>query len=476
MRRAVRLEFKFVRFLNDVQDIPRAFAPRLTVDDRSPNFLAWRYAHSSGTFTFEISGDVFPPRSYSVAFPGLSKLDVRKALRDFAKDSLYAYLSDLLQIKLEYGTLTGVRPTRIYYELAKKSEHPECDLVEKYHVSKEKADLIALCAKTQSGHLNSDPKKVCLYANVPFCPSRCAYCSFISAEYSRVAKSIGLYLECMKREISTLFEIVEARGFSVLATYVGGGTPTSLPPDSLYDLLSPFASLRSEFTVEAGRPDSVAPEIVEALKALNVDRTCVNPQTFSDATLERIGRRHSVSDFYRAFGLMRAAGFAVNSDLICGLPGEGPEEFASGLSRLVALRPENITLHALSFKRGSEYACAGREKEMTGAASAAMSGAHRFLADRGYLPYYMYRQKNTADNLENAGYCVEGAQCAYNMNMMEETSSILAAGAGSVSKKIEPSGAGFRIERLSSPKGIREYCERIDEICAKKLKFFGLGG
>lgn len=465
----VRLVYRREDYLNDVQDIPRAFSPYLIVDDNAEHFLQWEYSYINGIFELDIFGDIFEKRNYSFNVSDKDFSEYKRETRRFIKTSLYDFLSEVLQIKLPYGSLTGVRPTKLYYELSEKIEYPISELVKNYGVSPEKADLIANCVKNQKDYINREEKNIGFFINIPFCPTKCKYCSFISTEVFRVKDKLDFYVDCVKKEIETAFEIIDKCGYKIRSVYVGGGTPTSIGTSKLKSILSPVVGVADEFTVEAGRPDSITEEVAEVLKELGVTRVSVNPQTFSDDTLARIGRNHTVDDFYRAYELMKKRGFDINADLIAGLPGETQEIFENSVNSCIALNPANITVHTLSLKRGSDFTLSGMSKSEYGVAGNMIDYAHNALSAAGYAPYYMYRQKNMADNLENTGYTLPQKQCVYNIDMMEEAATIIGVGAGAMTKLVKDG----RIERLSDPKGFREYCERNEEVCIKKSRFFG---
>lgn len=464
----LRLECEHENYLNDVQDIPRAFSPYLIVNDHSEHFLRWYSEYKNDVFFLYIESDIFENSCRKTEIKKCNISEYKKNTKRFIKNELYRYLSEELQIKLPYGSLTGVRPTKLYYELSEKSKDAEKILVEKYFVSEKKAKIIAECVKNQKNYKNHDGKSIGLFLNIPFCPTKCKYCSFISTEIFRVKKQIGFYVESVKKELDNAFEIISKNGYDVRSIYVGGGTPTCLAPSDLDALLSPMKDFGVEFTVEGGRPDTINEEIVECLQRNNVTRVSVNPQTLCDDTLRLIGRSHTSEDFYRAFHLIREGGFSINTDLICGLPGETSDVFRNSLNGCIALRPENITIHTLSFKRGTVFTLDGLQKREFGEVGKMIDCGHLALAESGYVPYYMYRQKNMEDNLENTGYCLEGTPCLYNIDMMEESATIIGVGAGAMSKRI----SGQKIERFSSPKGFREYIERIDGTISAKKNFF----
>ena len=238
-------------------------------------------------------------------------------------------------------------------------------------------------------------------------------------------------------------EILQKNSLSVGSIYVGGGTPTCIGADNLAELLKYLKDFGCEFTVEAGRPDTINEDYLKVFSVSNVTRISVNPQTFKQSTLDLIGRKHTIDDVYRCFELLRNTDFSINADLIAGLPEESYDDFCDSLRKAINLSPDNITVHALSLKRGSVMTLNGDEKKEFGLTSAMIESAHELLSEAGFLPYYMYRQKNTADNLENTGYCKPGKQCKYNVDMRKETAGIIAFGAGAMSKLI----VGSRIER-----------------------------
>lgn len=464
----LKLIYDHENYLNDVQDIPRAFSPYINICDDSEHYLKWNHVYSGGKFTLNIESDLWEKKTSIIFVDEADLIEYKKITKMFIKNSLYEYISEVLQIKLPYGSLTGVRPTKLYYELDKKIEYPKQYLVEKYGVFEEKADLIENCVINQKGYKNTDSNEVALFLNIPFCPSRCSYCSFISTEVYRVKKELPTYVNCVNEDLETTLRILQEHDFKVRSIYVGGGTPTSVGWEFLEKMISPLSRFGVEFTVEAGRPETITEEILQVFKRNNVTRISINPQTFSDITLERIGRKHTVQDIYNCFSLVKGSGFSINADLIAGLPGEKFEDFVSSVNRIVDLSPDNITIHTLALKRGSDFVTSGMAKKEFGAVAEMVEFGHKSMKTAGYVPYYMYRQKNMEDNLENTGYTKRGKQCIYNIDMMEESCSVIASGAGGMSKKIN----GNVISRLSNPKGFREYCVGIERICDAKYKFF----
>ena len=461
----LRLECTLNDYLNDAQDIPRAFAPIIEIDENADDYLRWDHTYSSGVFTVYISSNVFGEerRTLSISDSDISLF--KKFTKRFLKNCLYEFLSKKLDIYLPYGSLTGVRPTKLYYELMEHND-PIGVLKDEFKVSERRAELIKRCVRNQEGIINRLDDAVALFINIPFCPTRCSYCSFISTEVWRVKKEIPHYVECVKAEIDIIKRRLAITGQRVTSIYVGGGTPGSIGADNLNNILFPVSDFGVEFTVEAGRPDTINQELVDVLKNNNVTRVSVNPQSFKQRTLDIIGRKHTVDDIFRAYDLVKDV-FFVNMDLIAGLPGESLDDFRNSLLTTISLAPDNITVHSLSLKRGSVMNNDGQKKRGDGSVVSMTDYAMDVLEENGYEPYYMYRQKNTADNLENVGYTQKGFACKYNVDMMEESISVIGVGAGAMSKRI----SGGRIERISNPKGFREYVDRINDILLIKSDF-----
>lgn len=452
-------------YLNDVREVPAAFAPTLEITPDAEHFLECKCSYSDGKFTVEILSDIFESRLNSLSIDDTDLSKYKKLSKRFTKNFLYDYLSEHLEKTLPYGSLTGVRPTKLYYELMSEKD-PVKVLKEEFRVSETKADLIKACVENQQNVINTDEENVALFLNVPFCPSRCSYCSFISTEIGRVKKELPTYIDCMARETEAALKCIAAAGKRVTSIYVGGGTPVSVGAEYLNRLLRPLKGFGVEFTVEAGRPDVITEEIVSVLKDNSVTRVSVNPQTFKASTLELIGRKHTVEDILKAYELTKE--FSVNMDLIAGLPEESAEDFKDSLSKTIELSPDNITVHSLSLKRGSVMINSGAVKRADGLIGEMTDFARITLEKHGYFPYYMYRQKNTADNMENVGYSKPEKQCRYNVDMMEESITVVGVGAGAICKKKE----GDNLSRVANPKGFREYVDRIDAIIARKSAFF----
>ncbi len=377
-----------------------------------------------------------------------------------------------------WGALTGVRPGKLMSPmLAGGMTEREAlrRFEQQYDVSHERA---LLCLDTSRATLRADrslrPQDVCLYIGIPFCPTRCAYCSFVSQSTEKSMTLIPGFLAALEQELWAVAEQCRQTGLSVVSVYMGGGTPTTLSAEQMDRLINTvkkafdLSGLR-EFTVEAGRPDTVTEEKLHVLRCHGVDRISINPQSMSDSVLKAIGRRHSAEDIVRALEQVRdVGGFTVNMDLIAGLPTDTPKGFHKTVDRVLALEPENITIHTLSIKRGARLHFG--ENTLPGDAAVAEMleyGISR-LRDMSYSPYYLYRQKNMSGGFENIGWTKPGFENLYNVCIMEELCSILAVGAGGSTKLIRRDGG--RNDRLVAPKYPTEYIESIERICREKEK------
>ena len=383
-----------------------------------------------------------------------------------------------------WGALTGVRPGKLMYPLLLSglSEQDALRQFESgYDVSHERAQL---CLDASRATLKADrllqPKDVCLYVGIPFCPTRCAYCSFVSQSTEKSLSMIPPFLEALYREIDAVAEQVRQTGLRVVSLYMGGGTPTTLTALQLDSLLTKLetaydlSGLR-ECTVEAGRPDTITAEKLAVLRRHGTDRVSVNPQTMSDAVLEAIGRRHSAEDIRKALLQVReTGGFTVNMDLIAGLPTDSVEGFRRTVDAVLELEPENITVHTLSIKRGARLHFGEESLPTDGEVKAMLDYADAGLRANGYSPYYLYRQKNMSGGFENTGWTKPGRENLYNICIMEELCSILALGAGGSTKLVRRDGG--KNERFVAPKYPAEYIADIDRICRDKEKisrFYG---
>lgn len=458
-------------FLNDFCETVRSFSPMAEVDSLSGEllFVDCLREDCSIKVTIKLNGDIVAAVSRELPRNESVLIDNRHAKR-FAKVTLYNFLSAHLGVTLPYGSLTGIRPTKLYYDLEQEGLDPIYELEYYYKVSSPKLELISKIIQTQKG-IYGFTDEYNAFANIPVCPTRCAYCSFLADTIKHSKKYLPDYADNLVRDISTQFDMDLG---SRRAIYVGGGTPTSIENDQFAKILNAFKAKGEEFTVEAGRPETLTKEKVAIMKNAGVTRVSVNPQTFKEETLKLIGRSHTLSDVYQAYNIAKNAGFDVNMDLIAMLPNESVEDFARSVDKAIELEPENITVHTLSIKRGSLLNLEGVKSKFGGEENEMVSYAYDALTKAGYQPYYMYRQKNTFGRLENVGYAKPNKSCVYNVDIMEETHSIHASGAGAISKIItrNPDNYEVRIERLSEIKEIKGYNEKIDDLIEKKYQFF----
>ncbi len=410
----------------------------------------------------------------------------RQGFRNAFKLSLYRMLSAFTGRSLPWGDLTGVRPTKPALKLlseGKEAWEAEAFYQTKYAVSPEKARLATLVAKTEQRLLRTIRLSdcYCVYIGIPFCPSRCLYCSFTSYPIAACADRVLPYLDCLERELEQIVRLQS--GKRPIAVYIGGGTPSALSEaqtERLMELVDAAlfpgtegknAKARTEYTVEAGRPDSITPEKLSCYLAHGVKRISINPQTMKNETLRTIGRAHTAEDFERAFGLARDAGFTnINVDLIAGLPDETAKTMEETLARIGALDPESLTVHSLALKRAADLK--GQLESFRGRVHGDMeemlSLAEAYAAEHGLNPYYLYRQKNIGGNLENVGYAKPGTECLYNVLIMEELTDIMAAGAGASTKLVRENPK--RIVRVENMKNLEAYLERFDEVIERKEK------
>ncbi len=400
-----------------------------------------------------------------------------------------------------WGILTGIRPAKIASEIISQrdengnrifsSEAARNILAKDYLVSPKKAALAVEIARGEQKvmRLASDgaPFTCSVYVSIPFCPTRCSYCSFVSYSTKRLLSLLPEYLLKVCEDARTMLTYLKERGFKVQTVYIGGGTPTTLSEAQLGILLGTLADnipikKLNEFTLEAGRPDTITKEKLQIAKDFGVTRTSINPQTMNDDILRAIGRRHTVSDFMRAFDMARDVGIPeINTDLIAGLPGDGYRGFSRSLDKVLKLEPENITVHTFCVKKSAEILRLDTEIYNRSADETvkAVDYSQVKLKNSGYNPYYIYRQKNTVGNLENVGYAKKGSYGLYNVLMMEELHSVFAIGAGAVTKLVHTAPDGSKhIERLFEPKYPYEYLDgdrkaRMDEKLRRMDEFFG---
>ena len=409
------------------------------------------------------------------AVTGDAVVDKRLRRRQ-AKLGVYQALKARTGVTPPWGSLTGIRPTRLLYANLEKGMEMDAacaELRRVFDVSAEKADILRQIVTTQREISLPAADEADIYIGIPFCVTRCAYCSFLSGEVGK-GELLAPYTDALCHEIDSARTLLDETGLRPRAFYMGGGTPTSLPPELLrrvLDRAKPLLAACREITVEAGRPDTIDRDKLQALLDAGVTRISVNPQTMHDQTLERIGRRHTTAQTEAAYRLARSMGFDhINMDLIAGLPGENLDMFRQTLAWLRDLAPESMTVHTLSIKRSSLlhlWQAALPDGAMV--ADMVRAGAEA-AREMGMAPYYLYRQKYMAGNQENVGYALPGHACLYNVDMMEETANVIALGAGAASKRLFPQ-RGF-IRRAFNVSDIRQYIDRVPEMARRKRELF----
>ncbi|WP_195940623.1 coproporphyrinogen dehydrogenase HemZ [Romboutsia sp. 1001713B170131_170501_G6] len=411
---------------------------------------------------------------------GLNEQEIKKATKETIKRSIFKVLQNRLNSYVPWGILTGIRPVKIVHTLLDQGVDEESIreiLKEKYYIMDEKIDLSLEIAKRERVFIYPiDKNKISLYVGIPFCPTRCYYCSFPANPLKQFGHLRKEYVDKLIEEIKGLSKILKDTNKEIETLYIGGGTPTALEKEELDTLITALfkeldLSRIKEFTVEAGRPDTITREKLEVLKKHNVDRISINPQTMNDETLAKIGRDHTVADIVDCFNMAREIGFDnINMDIILGLVDEDLDMVRNTLEEIKKLSPESLTVHTLAIKRASnlkenldKYELT-RYEEMIKMIDLSME----YARDMGLNPYYMYRQKHMLGNLENIGYAKEGYECIYNIQIMEEKQSNYAVGAGSISKFVYVDED--RIERVDNVKNVEQYIDRVDEMIERKRK------
>lgn len=416
-------------------------------------------------------------RAKTAQLTGVERDDARVCQR-IVKLAFYRAGVEALGKEPPWGAMTGVRPVKIPTKamLAGATAAQAKDILRRqYRVSPLRANLAMDCANASLAVKQSlQPEEISVYVGIPFCPTRCAYCSFISADVKHSLKLIDPFVEALVQEITAAGAALKRDGLKVKSVYFGGGTPTTLTAEQLDRVLSAMEqhidlSACTEYTVEAGRPDTINLEKLQVLAGHGVDRVSVNPQTMEDHVLRAMGRAHTAQQIEKAYELVRKAGrFIVNMDLIAGLPADNTEGFRRTLDKVMTMAPENITVHTLALKRGSTLTGGGFAAPLPDGAqvSEMLDYAWHRLSGGGYTPYYLYRQKFMSGSFENVGWCMPGCESVYNICMMEELQSILSLGGGGVTKLVDNSTGS--IERRANPKYPQEYLTRIDQICKEK--------
>ena len=406
----------------------------------------------------------------------IQTLHRKRAARRLCKQTLYDLCKAKTGIHPPWGSMTGVRPTHLMLEALAAGLSPDeavQKLTREFDVMPERAALLAEIAAEQQKLPQPGDRWMDVYIGIPFCTTRCAYCSFSSGEIGD-GSLIAPYMAALEKEMRACTEILQRSGRTIRALYIGGGTPTALPEEAFAALLENTVSLfpgATEYTVEAGRPDTLTRSKLKAIKDAGISRISINPQTMNDRTLEIIGRAHTAQQVREAYALAREERIPhINMDVIAGLPGETEKDFARTMEEAGKLHPESLTVHTLAIKRSSKMSLENHplpDGEMT---AKMVELGRKTARDMEMKPYYLYRQKYMAGNLENTGYAPPGHACLYNVDIMEETSHILAMGAGGISKRIWPEEG--HITRAPNVSNIPDYLNRVDEMIRRKEELF----
>jgi len=411
--------------------------------------------------------------------------DCKRSIKHGVKNSVFKLLRDITKIEMPWGVLVGIRPSKIVNDLKSKNKSDNeitHILKNSFFLRDDKIELVKRISDYSYNIINRDNKTISIYIGIPFCPTRCIYCSFASYPIDKYTDCVENYVMALKYEITRISEFIN-KHFNIETIYIGGGTPTSLP-DELFNSLLVHINEKfdvkavKEFTVEAGRPDTIDKIKLQIMKASYVSRISINPQTMNEDTLIKIGRNHSVQDIVNKFMLAREEGFYnINMDMILGLPDETIKQVSNTLYEITKLSPENITVHTLAIKRASKL----KEDMIENvkipipegpAVNSMMEYVQNFLNSKMYNPYYMYRQKMMVGNLENVGYCKSGFEGIYNIQMIEEKETVVGLGADAVSKLVFLHEN--RIERFPNKKDIKEYINTIEENTEKKIQMLSM--
>ena len=475
----IRIESKRNKFTYNIYHIVKAFYPGEDVEQKVDG-------QQESLVTLYMPGDSsFSVFSEEIGLPSVQDPDEQRLQEEkwAVTRRVYQYLAEVNGGGLAWGILTGVRPTKLIMQKIEAGigrEEILRSFQEEDFVSPEKAELAYEIACREHELLSrlDCAEGFSLYVGIPFCPSVCSYCSFSSSPIDQWRDRVDGYLDALVKEIRALGKM--AAGRMPDTVYIGGGTPTTLEPEQLDRLLSTITECFDinralEFTIEAGRPDSITEEKLRVIRKYPVTRISVNPQTMQQKTLDLVGRRHTVKDVVNAFQMARKLGFDnINMDLIAGLPGENAEDMRDTLSRVKELGPDSLTVHALAIKRAAKFGQEGRTAELHSEISQMVEEASRCARSMSLQPYYLYRQKNIAGNFENVGYAEVDKAGIYNILIMEEKQTILAAGAGASTKILlrepikEKNGKEVGIIRIENVKNITEYISRIDEMIERK--------
>lgn len=422
------------------------------------------FSCSGGKFlnAIEYEGEFY---DFEEEYKADNDLVFKRLAKRSAKLAFYKVLSKITGLNLPWGALTGIRPTKLAYtEISAGNDYNK--LYMDMCVSEENIALVSRILKAQEGAYRKGGQD--LYVSIPFCPTKCDYCSFITAPVEKTKIYLENYVNCLVKELNSIKPYLT----DLRSIYVGGGTPFVLENFQLtpiYAAINALFDKKIEYTVEAGRPDVFTEEKLKTAKEYGVTRICVNPQTFNDATLEKIGRKHTSAQTVKAYEMATKYGFDINLDLIAGLADETPEDFENSIKTAISLNPDNITVHTLSLKSGAKLKEETKKLNVKGIEEM-IALSRELLTKAVYEPYYLYRQKYQAGGLENVGWAKPGKACVYNVDTMEEISSNVAVGANAISKRYF--GDEDRMERYAAPKDLPTYISKIDEIIQKRNQLF----
>jgi oxygen-independent coproporphyrinogen-3 oxidase len=455
----------------DLLELARLFYPKYTLEEQE---VVIEHTHQiekdngkTHTFTITDQKGSFTHQTQENEFNEM--LSTRKILQI----GLYQTLKKHTKQSMPWGSLVGIRPVKALHDLKNKGLSTLGALnffKNTYDVSEEKCNLLQQIILTQSSQSKNE-KLINLYIHIPFCVSRCNYCSFASSVVKEDRSEIKSYVTALVDEIKHAKAFLQSKSYLFKNIYIGGGTPTALNVDELEPILEELAPYQvKEFTIEAGRADTLTKEKLDLFLKYNVTRISINPQSFNDAVLKKANRQHTIAQFLEVYKLSLNYPFVVNMDMIAGLEGETQKSFETGINTLLELAPDNITIHTLSLKRTSALNLSKTNIFKTSKAQKMLSFATKKLLQAGYQPYYMYRQKNMLENLENIGFCNNKTMCQFNIDSIDEYASIYACGAGAASKRL-----WFyenKKEQCFNVKNVAEYIARIDEMKKRKEVLF----
>ncbi|OLN23793.1 coproporphyrinogen III oxidase [Domibacillus antri] len=471
------------KLIRPVQLISNLFFEETTLTDEENDLvMAFTITELKASVVFFAGGNEYTSSWMIDELPEEEK-SRRKVIKNAVSHVVLDVLTQYTGITQNWGVLTGIRPTKLMHKQnqANADKHEaRKHLKETYMISDDKITLMERIVErqlTMVPDLYDLRREVSVYIGIPFCPTKCAYCTFPAFAIQGKQGRVSSFLSGLHYEMEKIGDWLKENKVKITTVYYGGGTPTSIiaqEMDELYEHMYnvfPDAEKIREITVEAGRPDTITPEKLDVLNKWNIDRISINPQSYTQETLRAIGRHHTVEETIEKFHLARKMGMNnINMDLIIGLPGEGTAEFQHTLDETEKLMPESLTVHTLSFKRASEmtqnrdkYKVAGRNE-----AEKMMEMAEKWTEKHGYVPYYLYRQKNIVGNLENVGYAVPGQESIYNIMIMEEMQTIIGIGCGAASKFIDPETG--KIEQFANPKDPKSYNDRFMEFTDKKIE------